>query len=104
MEFDLKKSLLDQLEKQGYGKLLDVQEKVIPHMLAKENIVVEAPTGSGKTIAYAIPMLNMLTGDRNVKFIVIVPTKELGAQITNEFKKFTDKVLKNAKRLFKINV
>ena len=93
MEFDLKKSLLDQLEKQGYGKLLDVQEKVIPHMLDKENIVVEAPTGSGKTLAYAIPILNMLNGDKNVKFIIMVPTKELGSQITNEFKKFTDKVL-----------
>lgn len=93
MEFEIKKSLLDQLEKQGYGKLLDVQEKVIPHMLAKENIVVEAPTGSGKTLAYAIPILNMLTGDKNIKFIIMVPTKELGAQITNEFKKFTDKVL-----------
>jgi len=93
MEFELKKSLLNQLEKNGYGKLLDVQEQVIPHMLAKENIVVEAPTGSGKTLAYAIPILNSINDDKNIKFIILVPTKELGSQITNEFKKFTDKVL-----------
>lgn len=93
MEFKLKQSLLDQLDKQGYGKLLDVQEQVIPHMFSKENIVVEAPTGSGKTLAYAIPILNNINNDKNVKYIILVPTKELGAQITNEFKKFTDRIL-----------
>lgn len=93
MEPEIKKTILDQLISLGYEKLLDVQNKVIPHMLAGKNIIVEAPTGSGKTLAYAIPVLNMLTGDKNIKFIVMVPTKELGSQITNEFKKFTDKVL-----------
>ena len=81
------------LRTKGYISLMPVQEQVIPLMLEGENLVVEAPTGSGKTLAYILPLLLKLKDDKALRAIILAPTKELGSQIVNVSKDFTDKVL-----------
>ena len=87
------KKIEEQLKKQGYLDLLPIQNKVIPIMDKGNSLIAEAPTGSGKTLAYLIPLLKRLTGDKALKAMVIVPTKELGSQVVGAAKEFTDKVL-----------
>lgn len=81
------------LKIKGYISLMPVQEQIIPLMLKRGNLVVESPTGSGKTLSYILPLLLKLRNDKVLKAIVLAPTKELGSQITYIVKDFTDKVL-----------
>jgi ATP-dependent RNA helicase RhlE len=91
----LKKSL-DEL---GYKKPTDIQFKSIPQILSGQDILAIAQTGTGKTAAFAIPLISMLQGNKrfedeqNVKAVVMVPTRELAQQIEkvfNELAKYTD--------------
>ena len=92
---ELKKSL-DEL---GYKKPTDIQFKSIPQILSGQDILAIAQTGTGKTAAFAIPLISMLQQsqhrepEQNVKAVVMVPTRELALQIENVFKelgKYTD--------------
>ena len=92
---ELKKSL-DEL---GYKKPTDIQFKSIPQILSGQDILAIAQTGTGKTAAFAIPLISMLHDrkeravDQNVKAVVMVPTRELAIQIEEVFKelgKYTD--------------
>lgn len=70
------------LAKIGFTKPTPVQEKVIPAMLKGENVIVQAATGSGKTHAYLIPILNAIDEDaRYVQAIVTAPSRELADQL-----------------------
>jgi ATP-dependent RNA helicase RhlE len=93
----LKKSL-DEL---GYKKPTDIQFKSIPQILSGQDILAIAQTGTGKTAAFAIPLISMLQDkkrfeeEQNVKAVVMVPTRELAQQIEkvfNELGKYTDVV------------
>lgn len=70
------------LAKIGFTKPTPVQEKVIPAMLKGESVIVQAATGSGKTHAYLIPILNAIDEDaRYVQAIVTAPSRELADQL-----------------------
>ena len=93
----LKKSL-DEL---GYKKPTDIQFKSIPQILSGQDILAIAQTGTGKTAAFAIPLISMLQekkrfeAEQNVKAVVMVPTRELAQQIEKVFSelgKYTDVV------------
>jgi ATP-dependent RNA helicase RhlE len=93
----LKKSL-DEL---GYKKPTDIQFKSIPQILSGQDILAIAQTGTGKTAAFAIPLISMLQDkkrfeeEQNVKAVIMVPTRELAQQIEkvfNELGKYTDVV------------
>ncbi len=92
---ELKKSL-DEL---GFKKPTDIQFKSIPQILSGQDILAIAQTGTGKTAAFAIPLISMLAQrkhyepEQNVKAVVMVPTRELAIQIEdvfNELGKYTD--------------
>jgi ATP-dependent RNA helicase RhlE len=74
---------------EGYAEPTDIQQKVIPAILAGRDVIAAAPTGTGKTAAYLLPIVQKLvTGSyRNrknrIKVLVIVPTKELVIQTRN---------------------
>nr|MBC7613210.1 DEAD/DEAH box helicase [Pseudopedobacter sp.] len=74
----LKKSL----EELGYKKPTDIQFKSIPQILSGQDILAIAQTGTGKTAAFAIPLISMLQENKrfepeqNVKAVVMVPTRE----------------------------
>ena len=76
----------------GLKRPTDIQYKSIPHILKGEDVLAIAQTGTGKTAAFAIPVLNMLHENKSrqrredgIKCIVMVPTRELAIQITEVF-------------------
>ena len=73
----------------GFRKPTDIQYKVLPKVLAGEDILAIAQTGTGKTAAFAIPVLHLLASEkknRALRCLVMVPTHELAQQIADVFK------------------
>jgi len=84
-ETDLKPEILSGLAEMGYEDITPIQEQAIPHVLAGRDVVGLAETGSGKTSACAIPMVNMTdTDNRVVQHLILVPTRELALQYVQE--------------------
>lgn len=83
-EFGLDKRLLEGIDAIGYETPTPVQEKVIPVILKGKDIIASAQTGTGKTAAYLLPIINNIISeeqDNDIKALVIVPTRELAVQI-----------------------
>ena len=80
------------LDKLGFKKPTDIQFKCIPNILKGEDLLAIAQTGTGKTAAFAIPILHILHSkinikrDDGIKCVVMVPTRELAIQIADVFK------------------
>ncbi len=86
-QLHISKELLLSLSKLGYKEPLEVQAKVIPSLLNKENMIVKARTGSGKTAAFGIPLCEMVDWDKKEpQALVLVPTRELALQVCEEIK------------------
>ncbi|AYU82534.1 ATP-dependent RNA helicase, putative [Leishmania donovani] len=82
--FNLEKPLLDAILKQGFSVPTPIQRKAIPPMLQGNDVVAMARTGSGKTAAFLIPMLNTLKAHAKIvgiRGLVLSPTRELSLQI-----------------------
>ena len=75
--------------KRGYAHPTDIQAKTIPHILEGKDVIGLANTGTGKTGAFLIPMINKIMQDPRQKLLVVVPTHELAIQIQEEFIAFT---------------
>lgn len=83
-ELGLNDSLLEGIEASGYTTATPIQEKVIPAILAGHDIIASAQTGTGKTAAFLLPLMNRLLEHRaegSVNAMIIVPTRELAIQI-----------------------
>ncbi|MCI0561575.1 MAG: DEAD/DEAH box helicase, partial [Nitrososphaera sp.] len=76
-------SALDEL---GYIEATEVQEKAIPLMLQGEDVIVRSQTGTGKTAAFGIGLIELISKDRNKKGLILAPTRELALQITKELR------------------
>ena len=85
-EFNLKKEILKRLEEIGFEKPSPIQEKAIPAILKGKDIVAQAQTGTGKTAAFGLPILNMLK--KGQKALIITPTRELAIQVSEEIFRF----------------
>lgn len=73
------------LHKMGYQAPLEVQSKVIPHIMKNKDVIVQSQTGSGKTAAFAIPICESLDWNENEpQALILVPTRELAIQIQEE--------------------
>lgn len=84
-ELNVNPLILEGIEKMNYQEMTDVQEKVIPIALENKDIIAQAPTGTGKTIAFAIPILENIDPVLDkVQALVISPTRELAVQIAKE--------------------
>ncbi len=80
----------------GFDSLTPIQEKAIPEALKGTDIIGQAQTGSGKTIAYAIPIISKIfVPDKSPQAIVLCPTRELSMQVASEI----SKVAANIKKL-----
>jgi ATP-dependent RNA helicase RhlE len=73
------------LAARGIAAPFQIQALVIPEALAGGDILAKSPTGSGKTLAFAIPIVERLNTDDRPAALVLVPTRELCAQVTEEF-------------------
>ncbi|MNZ59767.1 DEAD-box ATP-dependent RNA helicase CshA [compost metagenome] len=84
----LSTGLLHILQGQGIVTPTPVQEKAIPTLLAGEDAVVQAQTGTGKTLAFLLPIMEKIRTDRpDAQALIITPTRELAIQITAEARK-----------------
>jgi ATP-dependent RNA helicase DeaD len=84
-DLDLKPEILAGLRDMGYVELTPVQEKAFPHILAGTDIIARAETGSGKTAACAVPLVQMVDPSlKAVQSLILVPTRELALQYVGE--------------------
>ncbi|MBL7725380.1 MAG: DEAD/DEAH box helicase [Chitinophagaceae bacterium] len=84
-EFDFHPNLLEGIEASNYETATPVQEQVIPPILAGRDVIASAQTGTGKTAAFLLPVMNRLLQnhvDGQVGALIIVPTRELAIQIS----------------------
>ncbi len=92
-ELDLEEEILDGLYDMNFREMTPVQEQTIPIILEGRDIIGCAQTGTGKTAAYTLPLLNKLLLEGNeenvVKSVIIVPTRELAQQIDQQFQGFS---------------
>lgn len=94
-EFGLNEQLLEAISYMGFEKATPIQDKAIPEIMKGSDLIACAQTGTGKTAAFILPMLDKLSKhtDHKTRVLIIVPTRELALQIDqqiNGFGYFTD--------------
>ncbi|WP_416728805.1 DEAD/DEAH box helicase [Fictibacillus sp. JL2B1089] len=78
-------------DKSGFSAFTDIQERSIPEQLENKDLIIESPTGTGKTLAYALPALSKLNPEvKNAQVLFLAPTRELAMQIYDVCQKFTE--------------
>ncbi len=87
-DFNFKPQLLKAIEEAGFKEPSPVQKEAIPVILEGYDIVAQAHTGTGKTAAFALPILQMIETKNKIEAVVIVPTRELAMQVSDEIYKF----------------
>lgn len=89
-ELGLNEKVLEALTKNGYTEATKIQEQVIKAAMEGKNIIGQSQTGTGKTAAFVIPLLQKLDANvRKPQVIVLAPTRELAMQIREEFFKLS---------------
>lgn len=84
---NLNETLQEKWAKANFAFEMPIQTKLIPHMLDGSDIVAESPTGTGKTLAYVLPLLQKVDPTKKqTQALVIVPSQELGMQIVEVFR------------------
>lgn len=97
-DLQLIEPIQEALEAQGYTKPTPIQEGAIPHVLAGKDLFGCAQTGTGKTAAFALPILQNLAanelvkGKRKIRTLVLTPTRELAIQIEENFQAYSQKL------------
>ena len=86
-QLGLSEAMLKALEKKGYGWPTTIQAEAIPHFMQWKDVIAKAPTGTGKTFAFGIPMIEHVdpTSDA-VQGLILAPTRELAIQIGDELR------------------
>jgi len=87
-DFQLYPTLKQNIVSKGYKTPTPIQDTVIPPILEGKNVVGIATTGTGKTAAFLIPLINKVLADKREKVLIITPTRELAVQIEEEQKDF----------------
>lgn len=84
-DYGLSQEVLNALEKKGFEEPSDIQKLVIPELLKERtHLIGQAQTGTGKTAAFGIPILETLEADKTVKALILAPTRELANQVADE--------------------
>lgn len=86
IDLNLEDQLLDAIDHMGFETATPIQELAIPVILNNQDLIACAQTGTGKTAAFILPILNKLVGkeDSSINTLIIVPTRELAIQIEQE--------------------
>ena len=83
----LSEAMLKALEKKGYGYPTTIQAQAIPEFMQWKDVIAKAPTGTGKTFAFGIPMIEHVDPqDGSVQALILAPTRELAIQIGDELR------------------
>ena len=96
-ELGLAPYMIKSIVRQAYAKPTQIQLEAIPAILKGKDVLGLAPTGSGKTAAYALPVLQKLKGktttrNRHINVLVLVPTRELAIQVEEVFRNFSEEL------------
>ena len=87
--FGFSGALLKTLEEKGYKEPSPIQKAAIPELMLGRDLVGQAQTGTGKTAAFALPLLERLEGRSNLpRVLVLAPTRELAMQVADSFKAY----------------
>ena len=82
--------ILQAVERMGFTEMTEVQEKTIPVMMAGHDVIAKAPTGTGKTCAFGIPIIERIDPARPVpQAVILAPTRELAQQIAGDLEDLT---------------
>ena len=90
----LSQNICRSLEEKGYKTPTDIQESVIPLVLETKDVIAQAQTGSGKSAAFVLPVLQLWSANRDnskkgkIKVLVLTPTRELTLQVASAFSEF----------------
>lgn len=85
-QLNLHPQLMQAVMECGYQTPMPIQQAVIPLMLAGQDVIGQAQTGTGKTAAFALPILhNLQAGQKHVQSLVVAPTRELAVQVAEAF-------------------
>ena len=86
-DLGLSEAMLKALEKKGYGYPTTIQAEAIPHFMQWRDVIAKAPTGTGKTFAFGIPMIEHVDATSDaVQGLILAPTRELAIQIGDELR------------------
>jgi len=91
----LSQALLKAISKKGYTTPSPIQQKAIPHILQRKDILASAQTGTGKTAGFTLPLLHILSESPKEKFspiraLILTPTRELAAQVYANVKEYSE--------------
>ena len=86
-DLGLSEAMLKALEKKGYGWPTTIQAQAIPEFMQWKDVIAKAPTGTGKTFAFGIPMIEHIDAESDaVQGLILAPTRELAIQIGDELR------------------
>lgn len=87
-DFNINENLKRNIIEHGYNSTTLIQDKTIPHIIEGKDVIGIANTGTGKTAAFLIPLINKAFNDKNERVLIVTPTRELALQIIDEFRIF----------------
>jgi len=92
-DFGLSKALLSVLDEVGYETPSPIQAQAIPFLMEGNDLLGHAPTGTGKTAAFALPLLDKIdTRSKNVQLLILAPTRELAIQVSEALQRYASKI------------
>jgi ATP-dependent RNA helicase DeaD len=84
----ISQALTDKLHNSGVVTPTPIKERAIPYVMAGKDIIAQAQTGTGKTFAFILPILEKINPNaKHVQALIVTPTRELALQITDEIEK-----------------
>ena len=88
-ECELSENIKRALKDYGYVEATPIQAESIPNILEGKDVIGQSQTGTGKTAAYSLPILNSIDKkNKKVQAIILCPTRELALQVVGEIRKF----------------
>jgi len=90
-DFNLKESIQHAVAEAGFTEPSPIQKEAIPLVLEGHDMIAQAQTGTGKTAAFGLPIMSMMEANGSIEGLVIVPTRELAMQVSDELYRFGQK-------------
>ncbi len=91
-DLQLDQDIIEKTIEKGFEELTPIQKQCIPEILKQRDVVGQAETGSGKTVAFCLPILEKIKPKQGLQTVVLTPTRELCQQVTDVFTSFGKKM------------
>ena len=81
----IQEPILQAVQEMGFQEMTEIQSKAIPPMLEGRDVIAKAPTGTGKTCAFGIPLIERIDPENpDIQAVILAPTRELATQIRDD--------------------